>query len=432
MTLPVLSNLTSPAHMTPAILAEWFRPGASTTAHHVDNLFMVISVICTFFFVLIIALMLLFMWKYRARPGHREEHTSHHNNTLEITWSVIPLILAIWIFFQGFVGYIAMRNAPADAYEIEVIAQKWSWSFYYPEENITVPVLHVPEGRPIKLILSSTDVIHSLYIPAFRVKMDCVPGRYNEMWFEATTPSDQVDDPTWDNDDQTENVYSDGSATYKDAPGTDGYDLFCTEYCGTGHSSMITKCVVHSEAGFAEWLKVAKDPRAQGTPLEVGETLYKQRGCSQCHSINGSDNPGAGGPSFKGHYGEMVEFTNAEPQKMDAEYIRESILNPQAKIRKGYKPIMPTFQGQLNEDEIFAIRQYIRSLNEEEAEDWAPREGEEAPAEEASAAEPAADEPAAEASAEEDAETAEPADTEESAEAADEPAAEEESTESET
>ncbi|TWT78199.1 Cytochrome c oxidase subunit 2 precursor [Posidoniimonas polymericola] len=423
MTLPVLSNLTSPAQMAPALLAEWFRPGASTTAHHVDNLFMVISVICTFFFVLIIALMLLFMWKYRARPGHREEHTSHHNNALEITWSVIPLILAIWIFFQGFVGYIAMRNAPANAYEIEVIAQKWSWSFYYPKEGITSAELHVPKDTPIKLILSSTDVIHSLYIPAFRVKMDCVPGRYNELWFEATVASDKVEDGKWDNDDQTENVYSDGSATYKDAAGVDGYDLFCTEYCGTGHSSMITKCVVYDAAGFEQWKKTASDPRAQGTPLEVGEKLYKRRGCAQCHSIDGTDNPGAGGPSFKGHYGEMVEFTNAEPHKMDAEYIRESILNPQAKIRKGYKPIMPTFQGQLNEDEIFALRQYIRSLNEEQPEDWAPKEGEEE-GDTAESSEPAETSGAADAEEASDAEGA--------ADAPEEPASDEESTQSET
>ncbi|WP_197531279.1 cytochrome c oxidase subunit II [Posidoniimonas corsicana] len=379
---------------SPALLADWFRPGASTTAHYVDNLFYVISVICVFFFVLIIAMMAWFMWKYRARPGHREEHTAHHNNALEITWSVIPLILAIWIFFQGFVGYVAMRNTPQDAYEIEVIAQKWSWSFVYPTGAIS-PELHVPKDQPVKLILSSRDVIHSLYIPAFRVKMDCVPGRYNEMWFEATTASDEVKDPTWDNDQNNPELkYTDGSATYDEAAATEGYDLFCTEYCGTSHSSMITKCIVHDEAGFQEWMKKAMDPRSQGTPVEVGKQLYNRRGCAQCHTIDGTDRPGPGGPSFKGHYGETVTFKDGSTGKMDDNYIRESILNPQAKIRQGYNPIMPTFQGQLNEDEIFALRQYIRSLNDEEVNDWAPKEGEEGEEAEGESEEASADGPA--------------------------------------
>lgn len=354
---------------------RWFRPGVSTTAHNVDNLFFLISVICAFFFLLIVVLQAWFMWKYRARDGHREENSPHHNNALEVTWSVIPLILVIWIFYKGFTGYIDMRQPPENALAIEVTAQKWSWSFKYPNGAVS-PVLHVPADQPVKLILSSKDVLHSLYIPAFRVKMDCVPGRYTEMWFEATTPSDEFSDPVFDDDPNTDNKYTDGSSIFAEAEPTRGYDLFCTEYCGTGHSSMITKCVVHTEAGFEQEMKTLADPRSQGAPAEVGEKLYRQRGCAQCHSVDGVDNPGNGGPSFKGYYGKEVEFTDGATAEMDANYIRESILNPQAKIRKGYRPIMPTFQGQLNDDEIYAIRQFIRTLNDQDAQDWQPKEGE--------------------------------------------------------
>ncbi|MCA9239926.1 MAG: hypothetical protein KDA37_06995, partial [Planctomycetales bacterium] len=231
MTPSVLSNLNG----LPALAdARWFRPGVSTTAHNVDQMFFFISVVCVFFFVLIIALMAWFMWIYRKRPGHREQYSQHHNNTLEVTWSVIPLLIVIGMFYMGFTGYIDMQNAPADAYEIEVEASKWQWSFRYPN-GATSPVLHVPADRPVKLILSSKDVIHSLYIPAFRVKMDCVPGRYTYMWFNIPKEYISADhtDPTFDNDVANDVKYSDGSATYDEADPQMGYDLFCTEYCGT-------------------------------------------------------------------------------------------------------------------------------------------------------------------------------------------------------
>lgn len=386
MTPSVLSNMNS----LPVLAdARWFRPGVSTTAHNVDQLFFFISIVCVAFFVLVIALMVWFMWIYRKRQGHREQYSPHHNNALEVTWSVIPLLLVIGIFYMGFTGYIDMQNAPADAYEIEVEASKWQWSFRYPN-GATSPVLHVPADRPVKLILASKDVLHSLYIPAFRVKMDCVPGRYTYMWFEipGEYTSDKFKDPTFDNDMANQVKYSDGSATYADADPSIGYDLFCTEYCGTGHSSMITKCVVHTEAEFEQQLRILNDPRSQGTPVEVGEKIYKQRGCSQCHSIDGVDKPGVGGPSFKGYYGKQIEFKDGTTGTMDDQYIRESILNPTAKIRAGgYGAIMPTFQGQLGDDEIYAIRQYIRSLNDETAEEWEPKEGEEG---EAAEGEPAA------------------------------------------
>ncbi|MEM6799188.1 MAG: cytochrome c oxidase subunit II [Planctomycetota bacterium] len=351
-----------------ASIWQLFQPSAATGAPNVDWLFWFITWICILFSVLIFGLTGLFVYKYRARPGHRSEHSPHHNNTLELTWSVIPLIIVIFIFFYGFTGYLDMRTAPATAYEINVKAQKWAWAFEYPNGHVDTN-RHVPMDTPVKLIMSSSDVLHSVYIPAFRVKMDCVPGKYTSLWFNATRAT-QDDD---------EDGLLDNSAGEPNTPtGDDDLDLFCTEYCGTGHSSMYAKVVVHEPGGFEKWMAKAVDPRAQGTPVEVGKKLYQRRGCAQCHSVNGVDNPANGGPSFKGHYGEELVWSkgpkdlNFQTADMDENYMRESILNPMAKIRKGYRAIMPTYQGQLSDDQVHALIQYIKSLNDATPDDWAP------------------------------------------------------------
>lgn len=390
------------ATSAPGLLAEmgWFRTGTSTVASDVDGVFWFITWVSAFFFTLIVALMAWFMVRYRHREGHAAEHSPHHNNTLEAAWSIIPLLLVIVIFYLGFKGFIDMRQSPDDAYEVNVVAKKWSWSFIYPN-GVVSPDLHVPIDRPVRLVMSSDDVIHSLYVPAFRIKMDCVPGRYTEQWFKATAlaPTDDGDEVNWADE--------------------GGFDLFCTEYCGTGHSTMRAKVVVHETADFDKWMAVAMDPRSQGTPLQVGQTLYLRRGCAQCHSIDGVDRPGNGGPSFKGYYGKEVAFTDGSKAEMDENYIRQSILEPQAKIRTGgYNPIMPTFQGQLKDDEIFALIQYIKSLNEQAPAEWPAAEGGVEGAEDgdpADAAAPAAPEAAA---PEEPAEEPTPENTEGAEEAA--------------
>lgn len=334
---------------------DWFRPAASTVANDVDYLFWGITVINIIFFVLIVALMVLFVVWYRKRPGHQAQHSPHHNNTIEAVWSIVPLFLVLGIFYFGFTGFMNMRIVPDDAYEINVRAKKWNWAFTYPN-GVVAPDLHVPVDRPVKLVLSSDDVIHSLFIPAFRVKMDCVPGRYNKMWFTATKPSVAID--------------ADGDGEYDAGEG--GYDLFCTEYCGTQHSSMIAKVHVYeSDDAFAAKMDELSCVRTQGSPAEVGEALYASRGCKQCHSNDGTDQPANGGPSFKGHYGKPQLFTDGSEVMMDENYIRESIIYPQKLIRKGYRAIMPTYQGQLNDDELTSIIAYIKQLNGAEAPDWA-------------------------------------------------------------
>lgn len=370
-----------------ADISGWFREPASTVAREVDWLFYAITWVCAFFFVLIVALMVLFVVWYRNRPGHRAQESAHHNNALEVAWSVIPLIIVVWMFYMGFVGYMEMRQAPENAYEVGVIAKKWAWSFDYNNGELIHPELHVVKDQPVRLMMTSHDVIHSLYVPAFRVKMDCVPGKYTDLWFTPTRVANPDD--------------GDGERDADEG----GFDLFCTEYCGTGHSAMYAKVIVHeTKADWEAWMREAMDVR-KNPPVEVGRELYQSRGCSQCHSLTGVDNPGPGGPSFKGHFGETVQFTDGTSAEVDEDYLRESILDPQAHIRSGYAAIMPTFRGQLNEDEIYGLIQFIKSLNDVATQDWPEPEGEEgaegAAAGDEDAAQPSdGTEPAADASGE--------------------------------
>lgn len=304
----------------------WFPPQGSTVAEHSDSVYFFILYVCTFFFVLIVSLMVLFMVKYRHRPGVEAEKTSTHNLTLELSWSVIPTLLTIVMFWVGFTGYIDMRTPPSDSYDINVIAKKWSWAFQYPNGWIESE-LHIPKGENVTLTMASDDVIHSLWVPAFRTKMDVVPGRYTQEWFKATRAGE--------------------------------YPLMCAEYCGQKHSNMISKVIVHETHGdFDKWLQQASDIHKNKTPEEAGEYFYKSRGCIQCHSLDGTPK---NGPSFKGLYGKDEKMTDGSTVKVDDNYLRESILEPQASIVAGFRPIMPTFKGQLTDQDITAIIAFIKA-----------------------------------------------------------------------
>ena len=313
-----------------AVNSSLFPTPSSTTAEQVDNLFYFILLVSIFFFAIIVGVMVLFLIKYRARPGESAQKSPSHNNTLEVAWTVIPGIFVAGIFFWGFVGYLDMRQPPDDSYEIQVTAKKWSWSFTYPNGHVDNN-LHVPQDRPVRLVMSSDDVIHSLYIPAFRLKMDVIPGRYTTTWFESGTPGE--------------------------------YTLFCAEYCGTQHSNMLAKVVVHRSGEFEKWLEDAANFLETVTPVQAGEILYQRRGCIQCHSVDGS---AKSGPSFKDVFGSQQGLSDGSSVTVDENYLRESILEPQAKVRAGYKPVMPTYQGQLKDEEISALIVYIKSLSEQE------------------------------------------------------------------
>lgn len=304
----------------------FFPVQGSSGAGTVDEIFYFIFWICFFFFCLIVGLMTYFVLRYRRRPGVEVEKSTSHSNLLEITWSTIPTLIVGVIFLWGFFGYMDMRTPPDDAYEIRVVAKKWSWSFIYPNGHME-PNLHVPVDRPVLLVMSSDDVIHSLFVPAFRIKMDVVPGRYNKLWFDARRVGE--------------------------------YTLFCAEYCGQQHSKMLAKVVVHPAGEFESWLADAANFLEKMTPAEGGQVLYTRRGCSQCHSIDGSAKVG---PTFKGAFGTEQALADGTPVVVDENYIRRSILEPQAQVRAGYKPQMPTYAGQIRDEEIDALIAYIKSL----------------------------------------------------------------------
>ncbi len=352
-----MSNLTQ----TLPIAGFWFREGASNFAPEVDGLYMLILWISLAFFVLIVGAMALFVVKYRMRSGHREENSPSHNNAIEVTWTIIPTLIVMVIFVLGFVGFLNMANPPEDAYEINVIANKWNWNFVYPG-GVEDPNLHVWKDQPFKLVQSSKDVIHSLYIPAFRIKMDCVPGRYTYQWFMVDRLPERDDADNIDNAGRM----PDGSDAEV------GFDLFCAEYCGTGHSSMWAKVIVHeSKAEFDKWYEQASqlffDKDGNRLPLdEVGKLLYLKKGCIQCHSLDGSAKVG---PSFKitaDEWGTDAKMTTGEEVTVDENYVRQSILEPNAKYRAGYKPGMPVIGLKDTEEspEIDALIAFIKSLKD--------------------------------------------------------------------
>lgn len=318
-------------NVLPVSLAEttsniWLPSQSSSFAGEIDDVFSFIFWISMFFFVGIVGALLFFVVRYRRKNGVSAERTVHHSMPLEIAWSVIPFLLLIVIFVVGFTTFVTMAAEPEGAYEIRVVGKKWVWSFQYPNGYID-DVLHVPVDQPVKLVMSSDDVIHSVFIPAFRVKRDVIPGRYTSLWFEAVE--------------------------------TGTYDLFCTEYCGTKHSDMITTVVVHPSGEFDTWLDKASNFLETMSPPDAGKMLYKRRGCAQCHSVDGSKMVG---PSFQELYGQTATLDTGDTITVDDNYIRESILEPQAKARAGYRKVMPTYQGQLKDEEISAIIEYIKTL----------------------------------------------------------------------
>ena len=306
----------------------WFPEQASTFAKEIDSFYNFILWLCIVFFVLIVAGMIYFTVKFRDRPGYKGSPEALHNTPLEITWTVLPTFLVIYIFVRGTVGYLDMSSPPSDTLDVQVTARKWSWGFQYPNGAISTE-LHLPLNRPAKMIMRSEDVIHSLFVPAFRAKADVVPGRYNIMWFQPTVK------------------------------GT--YDLFCTEYCGDSHSRMITKVVVHEKEDYEKWVAEAAKPPEK--PDEHGKWLYERMGCKSCHSIEKDKK--IVGPSFFGSWGNDVALANGKGTKVfDENYVRASVLNPQEAARSGYESAsaMPSYQGRLKENQILALIEFMKTL----------------------------------------------------------------------
>ena len=305
----------------------WMPAEGSTIAPAVDRVFSLVLWVSVFFFVLIVVLMVLFVVRYRRREGREEaDPAPTHNTPLEITWTAIPILIVIVIFVWAFQVFLNINTPPANAYEIQVTGQKWKWLFTYPNGHVDES-LHVPVNTTVRLVLTSEDVIHGFFIPAFRIKHDVLPGRYVKLWFRAVKPGQ--------------------------------YQIYCTQYCGTGHSDMWAKVIVHPTGGFEQWLQAASNFLKTMSPAKAGEMLYKTRGCAECHSVTGEARTG---PTWKGLFGSHVPLQGGQTVVADENYIRESILDPQAQIVAGFQPVMPTFQGRLSDPEISAIIAYIKTL----------------------------------------------------------------------
>lgn len=369
--------------MTLAGIREWwfewnFRgPGAEATySGHSDAVFFLIYALSTFFFVLLMVLMVVFTIKYRRRPGVAPQRSASHNTLLELAWSVIPTVLLVYMFFEGFWGYASIVVPPAEAPELVVTAQRWNWSLQYPNgasspemtrsrhmagsrntalagpivgaEGVQdTPIFVIPEGRPVKLRMVSTDVLHSFWVPDFRVKFDVFPNRYNTIWFEPTKIHGTATLPA--------------EGGWKDWAGTPYEDhwVFCAEYCGANHSEMAAILRVVPADVYDQIVAAWATPR--GAPHEVGAALYRIKGCNSCHSVDGSRNVG---PTWKDMYGKEEQIVGLPtPVLVDANYIRESIYEPGAKIVQGYTNQMQTYLGKINEQELEALIAYMKSIS---------------------------------------------------------------------
>jgi cytochrome c oxidase subunit 2 len=297
---------------------------ASSFARHVDHLYLFLIAITAFFSVLIGTLVVYFAIRYHRRAPDEVATEVHENAVLEIVWTVIPLGLVLIMFYWGTRVYFRITRPPANAIEIYVTAKQWMWKIQHTDGHREMNELHVPVGMPVRLTMASEDVIHSFYVPAFRFKRDVVPGRFSAAWFEAVKPGK--------------------------------YHLFCAEYCGTRHSNMIGWVYAMTPADYQAWL-------SGGTPGEslasAGAKRFVEHACNTCHG----DQPGARGPSLAGIFGKVIHFSDGSSRIADEAYIRESIVNPQAKLVAGYPPIMPTFQGQISEEGLLQLTAYIKSLS---------------------------------------------------------------------
>ena len=309
-------------------------PQGSEFAKEIDFVYMGLFWLSVVLFMMIAVPACYFAWRYRYKPGRQTPHQTH-NTTLEVLWSVLPLILCIAIFFWGLNGWMKYAVAPGEAMEISVTAKQWLWTFEYPDGSRTINDIHVPVNRPVKFTMTSEDVLHDFFVPDMRVKHDIVPGRYTQVWFTPTVL------------------------------GKHGFT--CAEYCGKDHSGMKGELTVENDADFAKFLETGgteweeyfsgKDP--QKTPALWGKMTYERVGCNSCHTVDGSKSKG---PTWKGVFGKMEELNNGMTVLVDENYVRESMMNPQAKVVKGYDPIMPTFQGLLKANQVNGLVAYIESL----------------------------------------------------------------------
>ncbi len=298
-----------------------FPERASTLAGHVDALYLFLVGLTLFFSIGIALGIIILAIRYRKQRQPKPVQVEG-SLALELTWTIIPLGITMVIFIWAAAIYFYETRPPRGAMEIYAVGKQWMWKFEHVEGQREINTLHVPMNRDVRMIMTSQDVIHSFFVPAFRTKADVLPGRYTSVWFRATKPG--------------------------------RYHLFCAEYCGTNHSAMIGEVVVMAPKDYEQWTQLGTD----GSLASFGEKNFQQYGCAMCHS---SDTQGRG-PNLVGLYGKPVLLDDGRTVTADETYIRESIMNPGAKIASGFKNIMPTFEGQISEEEMVALVAYIKAL----------------------------------------------------------------------
>ena len=302
-------------------------PAASTTAAGIDNLYLVLSGITAFFTVLIFSIIFVFMIKYRRRSDDEKSAATHTPLAVELTWTIIPSLICAVLFVWSAALYVQNGRPPASSTEIFVIGKQWMWHLQHSEGPREIDELHVAVGVPVKLMMTSQDVIHDFYIPAFRVKKDVLPGRFTSLWFQPTEV------------------------------GT--YHLFCAQYCGTNHSEMIGWIYVMTPTDYAAWLAGGEKTESLA---QQGERLFTQFGCNSCHTGDAT----AHAPSLAGLYGKPQKMANGETRIVDESLISQAILVPNSVHLPSYQAIMPTYQGQIDSDQMVRLIAYVKSMSSEE------------------------------------------------------------------
>lgn len=298
-------------------------PEASSISRGVDELYYLLTGITLFFTVLIFSIIFYFMVKYRRRSPDEVPPETHAPLVIELAWTIIPSLICVVLFVWASKLYVQEARPPASATEVFVIGKQWMWHLQHTEGPREINELHVPVNVPVKVTVTSQDVIHDFYIPAFRVKKDALPGRYTSLWFEPTEV------------------------------GT--YHLYCAQYCGTNHSQMIGWVYVMTPADYAAWLAGGEQSESMA---QQGEKLFSQFACGTCHLQQGSGL----GPSLAGIYGKPQKLESGETRVVDEDLIREAIITPNSISLPGYQPVMPTFKGQMSEDQLLQLIAYVKSL----------------------------------------------------------------------
>jgi cytochrome c oxidase subunit 2 len=302
-------------------------PAASTIAEGVDRLHFFLTGITLFFTAIIFVTIFYFMIRYRRRSEDERPAETEDSMSLELTWTLIPTILVAFVVVWSASLYFQNSRPPSASMEIFVIGKQWMWHLQHPEGPREINELHVPVGVPVKLTMTSEDVIHDFYIPAFRVKKDVLPGRYTSLWFQATE--------------------------------TGTYHLFCAQYCGADHSEMIGWVYVMTPTDYASWLSGGSRNESMA---QTGERLFNQLGCVTCHLTDGTGR----GPSLAGIFGKPEKLRSGETRTVDEALIRQAIVNPNSLLLPNYAPVMPTFQGQINEEQVLQLIAYVKSLGTQE------------------------------------------------------------------